>query len=130
MFKTTALAALLLSFPVLAEAPPPEGYDSRGRRDPFRPAGSAEASRSCPVDAGLQGLQADHVRLRGMVLTSRGPLVALESPAGQGTLPARLGDRLCDGVVHEIDYKARTVVIRIEREHALRPWRDRTLSLS
>lgn len=129
MFQTTALIALLLGLPAFSEPPPPTGYDSEGRRDPFRPAASAQGRDSCPSELGLGSLQADQVRLRGMILSGEAPLVALESSPSQGTLPARVGDRLCDGVVHEIDYATRTVVLRIESAHALRPWRDRTLTL-
>ncbi len=122
------LAALLLALPALAQAPP-RAYDSEGRRDPFRPAGTTDGSRSCPADAGLLSVQSDHVRLRGLIMTDEGAIAALESAAVQGTLPARVGDRLCDGRVERIDFETKTVVLRIERDHPLRPWRDRTLSL-
>jgi len=122
------LGALLLALPAFAQAPP-KGYDSEGRRDPFRPAGTTDGTRSCPADAGLLSLQSDHVRLRGLIMTSEGAIAALDSATVQGTLPARVGDRLCDGRVERIDFETQTVVLRIERDHPLRPWRDRTLTL-
>lgn len=132
MLKTVSpaalLGALLLALPAFAQAPP-RTYDSAGRRDPFQPAGSADETRSCPADAGLRSLQSDHVRLQGLILTGQGAIAALDSATVQGTLPAREGDRLCDGRVERIDFDTKTVVLRIEREHPLRPWRDRTLTL-
>ena len=122
------LLALLLALPATAaDANPPSAYDSEGRRDPFQPAGTP--ARSCLADEGLMSLQSDHVRLRGLIDSGRGPLAALGSSTIRGTVAARVGDRLCDGRVEAIDFEQKTVTLRIARDSPLRPWRERVLVL-
>ena len=128
LFLPGLIGALLLALPAQPQAPP-KSYDSEGRRDPFRPAGTTTTAQACPADAGLQSLQSDHVRLRGLVQTREGVIAALDATSLRGTLPARLGDRLCDGSIQRVDFETKTVVLRIESDHPLRRWRERTLVL-
>ncbi len=77
-------------------------YDPGGRRDPFAP---LRATVAPPVPeerpAGLPGIAASELSLRGLVVTSGALLAVLESPGGRSWL-VRGGERLLDGVVGSI----------------------------
>ena len=81
---------------------PPPRYDPGGRRDPFAP---LPASNPAPARveraAGLPGIAASELSLRGIVVASGVSLAVLESPGGRSWL-VRGGERLRDGVVGRI----------------------------
>lgn len=93
----------------------PQGYDydPRGRRDPFvsliRRGAEAPGSAPATRPAGLPGLLTSEVSLRGTI-TSRDGFVAMLQGADSKTYLARVGDRLLDGTIHEIE--AGAVIIR------------------
>lgn len=86
-------------------APPPavaSTYDPAGRRDPFSPP-PAVAQPATPGErpAGLAGIAAGELSLRGIVVMSGAALAVLESPGGR-SWPVRGGERLLDGAVGPI----------------------------
>ena len=126
---TAALAVLLSAAPSHASTKA-SSYDSEGRRDPFRPAGTDRLDeRDCPGDGSLRSLRSDEVRLHGLLRTAEGPAALLDARDARGTRLARASDELCDGRVEAVDYENRLVVLRIPREDPLRPWRERILRL-
>ena len=81
---------------------PPPRYDPGGRRDPFTPLSAlAPAPPRGKREAGLPGIAASELSLRGIVVSSGVSLAVLESPGGRSWL-VRGGERLRDGVVGRI----------------------------
>lgn len=83
-------------------APVASTYDPAGRRDPFSPP-PAMAQPATPGErpAGLAGIAARELSLRGIVVTSGVSLAVLESPGGR-SWSVRGGERLLDGAVGRI----------------------------
>jgi len=91
--------------PVTVAAPPAAEaytYDPTGRRDPFVSLLSRglESSTGKKV-TGLAGLTTAEVMLRG-VIESRNSYVALVSGPDGKTYPARVNDRLLDGIIRSV----------------------------
>lgn len=76
------------------ELPPlsPKPYEAKGRRDPFRPLGIAEAPKALAIDT---------VKLVGIVQGRTGPLALAETPAGLGYI-LQPGDVIGEARVLEI----------------------------
>ena len=87
-------------------------YDSQGRRDPFvsllRRGADAERARHASRPAGVSGLEASEVILKGTMQTLTG-YVALVEGTDKKTYIVKTGDRLLDGSVRTIT--ANTMVI-------------------
>ena len=91
--------------PVVATPPPAAEaytYDPAGRRDPFvsllsRGLESSTGKRL----TGLAGLTTGEVMLRG-IMQSRNAYVALVSGPDGKTYPARVNDRLLDGIIRSV----------------------------
>jgi Tfp pilus assembly protein PilP len=91
---------------VPAAAPTPAEaytYDQNGRRDPFVSlvARGVEPTTTGRRTAGLSGLSAEELSVRG-VLLSQGAYIALVSGPDGKTFTARANDRLADGVIRSI----------------------------
>ena len=86
-----------------AEAPlSPPPYDPSGRRDPFAPLpATAPPATLEERAAGLPGIAASELTLRGIVVAAGASLAVLESAGGRSWL-VRGGERLRDGVVGRI----------------------------
>ncbi len=82
-----------------ARSPGEIAYDPGGRRDPFRPL-LAEDGPVVPEErpAGLPGIAASELSLRGFVVVDGVRLAVLESPNGRSWL-VRGGENLLDGVI-------------------------------
>jgi Tfp pilus assembly protein PilP len=91
--------------PVVATPPPAAEaytYDPAGRRDPFVSLLSRGLESSTGKKlTGLAGLATGEVMLRG-VMESRNSYVALVSGPDGKTYPARVNDRLLDGIIRSV----------------------------
>jgi hypothetical protein len=91
--------------PVTVTAPPAAEaytYDPTGRRDPFVSLLSRGLESSTGKKlTGLAGLTTGEVMLRG-VIESRNAYVALVSGPDGKTYPARVNDRLLDGIIRSV----------------------------
>jgi len=93
-------------------------YESRGRRDPF--VSLAMGVNVLPPDArppGLQGMLIQEVSLRGIVKTQDGYIAMIQGTDNKSYF-ARIGERLYDGNIQEIDDEK--VVFRQEINDPLR----------
>jgi Tfp pilus assembly protein PilP len=88
-------------------------YDPAGRRDPFVSLIRRGETTSAVRAAGLGGLGAAEVSLRG-TLESRGTFVGILRGADDKTYIARAGDRLLDGTIRSISADAMVILQRVD----------------
>jgi Tfp pilus assembly protein PilP len=106
--------------------PPGFAYVQEGRRDPFisllqRGSDSRSASGSRP--AGLAGLAADEVTLRGTIRSREG-FVGILQGADSKTYVVRAGDRLFDGTVRTISQSDMVIVQQVNDPLSLEKQRE------
>jgi Tfp pilus assembly protein PilP len=112
-----------------AAVPAPHGftYDPDGRRDPFVSLvqRGADSQRPTPGSrpAGLPGLGAGEVNLRGIV-ASRGGFVAIVQGADNRTYIVRPGDKLLDGTVRTISIDAMVILQQVNDPLSLERQRE------
>jgi hypothetical protein len=114
---------------------PRGGYDPEGRRDPFRPlTGEAtDTDQRKEFEGTLRGRLLAEVKLTAIVKTPRGNIATFEGGPKKEGYFARVGDKFWDGVVTDISYETKTVVVRQQlndpRLMAIKPYRDQVISL-
>ncbi|MEM7246872.1 MAG: hypothetical protein AAF533_16080 [Acidobacteriota bacterium] len=112
------------------------GYDSQGRRDPFRPTigQDKEEDTDCGSFEGLRSVMVQEVKLTSIVSTPDGNVATFEGgPYNLGYF-TRVGDRFCDGTVHEINFETKAVTVQQKRndptrERFLKPYTERIIQL-
>ena len=111
---TDAKAAGEAASPALA----PQGYTykTEGRRDPFvtllKRGSDTAATTSAARTAGLAGLGAGEVTLRG-ILASQGGYVAMLLGSDEKTYIVRTGDKLADGTIRTITADAMVILQQV-----------------
>lgn len=140
-------AACLAAGPAFAQAPPaaappapPAGsapdpalespaytYDAQGRRDPFisllRRGTETDRSRNGSRPAGLSGLEASDVTLKG-TMESRIGYVALVEGVDRKTYVVKAGDRLLDGTIRTITADTMVIVQQVNDPLSLEKQRE------
>ncbi|OGB92105.1 MAG: hypothetical protein A2Z31_00995 [candidate division NC10 bacterium RBG_16_65_8] len=115
-----------------AQATPPYAYETKGRRDPFRPLirPRVETVRARPK-TGLAALDVKELKLAGIIWGGRGYYALVEAPNGAGYVvrihdivgeDARVAKITSDGVTFEVrtspvpQSQARLVELRLKKE--------------
>lgn len=102
-------------------------YDPGGRRDPFvsllRRGADASRSASGIRPAGLSGLEAAEVTLKGTLQGRDGYVAMLQGSDGR-TYIVRVGDRLFDGTIRSITQNALVIVQPVNDPLSLEKQRD------
>ena len=102
-------------------------YDPEGRRDPFvsllRRGVDASRSATSIRPAGLAGLEAAEVTLKGTVQGRDGYVAMLQGSDGR-TYIVRVGDRLFDGAIRSITQNALVIVQPVNDPLSLEKQRD------
>jgi Tfp pilus assembly protein PilP len=107
----------------------PQGYtyNAAGRRDPFvsilRPRNDPSAGVSGARSAGLAGLVASEVSLRG-TLESRGGYVAILQGSDNKSYIVRQGDKLRDGTIRAITADTMVILQRVNDPLSLEKERE------
>jgi hypothetical protein len=112
---------------------PRGGYDPEGRRDPFRAltGEAADSDLRKQYEGRLQGRLLSEVKLTSIVKTTRGNIATFEGGPKKEGYFARVGDKLWDGQVIEINYDSHTVVVRqqLNDPRLIKPFRDQVIAL-
>lgn len=102
-------------------------YDPGGRRDPFvsllRRGADASRSASAIHPAGLAGLEAAEVTLKGTLQGRDGYVAMLQGSDGR-TYIVRVGDRLFDGTIRSISQNVLVIVQPVNDPLSLEKQRD------
>jgi Tfp pilus assembly protein PilP len=113
--EATAVTAAPGGTPAL----PPQGfsYNPEGRRDPFvnllrRGSGIDASNSTAPRPAGLKGLGAGEVTLKG-TMASQGSYVGILQGADARTYVVRAGERLFDGTIRSITADALVILQQV-----------------
>jgi Tfp pilus assembly protein PilP len=108
----------------------PQGftYDPENRRDPFvsllRRGGDPTSMATGDRPAGLAGMTADEVALRGIMSGATGQWVAVLQGVDRRTYLARAGDRLLDGTIQTITRDSMVILQRVNDPLSLATQRE------
>ena len=109
-------------------APEPQGftYNADGRRDPFvslSRRGSEAQAEAISKSAGLPGMTADDLSLRGVLLSNR-EFVGIVQGSDNKTYIVRAGQKLLDGTIRAIDRNSMVIVQQINDPLSLEKQRE------
>jgi Tfp pilus assembly protein PilP len=117
--------------PAPANPVEPQGftYNPEGRRDPFmsllrRGTTNQRGAIGGPRPAGLAGLAASEVTLRGTVQSRNGGFVAILQGADQKTYIVRPGDKLLDGTIRTISQNDLVILQQVNDPLSLEKQRE------